>query len=173
MARIIPTDISIYNTLEAVRDKLRAGMSNKIYQNEHWFVRTWHINDPVEFDVRQLPIAIVKPDNEQRLDQYVQEDTAQHNLTVYFYPRAINRGADGSIPGRQTVAMIDRATRIIREDPTFDSSFYDVQVVGSTFRQPGVVESALLFSSEMKIVAKSRTPWFSTPIPLDYQNRRY
>ena len=137
-----------------------AGMTTG-HEDEEWYVKTWRIHDPVTFDVQDMPIGVLIPDNENRVDQYVQEDTEVDTLSVHLFPKAAEYVTDIIAAQEQLVAMVDRATRVVRQDPTLGHRVYDAQVMGTSFRQPGFIDNSRVHSATMRVQLKQRVLWDS------------
>lgn len=149
-------------TLELVRDTLEAGMTTGVGDSEDYYVKTWHIGSQMKWRPKDMPLALIKPEEEHRVDQYVQEDTEVDTVVVSFFPIAIRRATDDAVydANDKTVAMVDRATMILRRDPTLGHEIYDGQIVSSLFRQPGYIDQgATIHTAELRFQAKRRSPW--------------
>ena len=146
-------------TLNLVHDVLEIGMTTNRLATESWYIKTWYLNKQLAFDYRALPLAMVTPDDEHREDQYVQEDTEVDLIVVYFFPQAVDRAQDIDVPNASVVAMIDRASVLLRADPTLGEEVYDGQITGATFRQPGFTDGGVVHSAELRYRAKRRAPW--------------
>ena len=176
-------------SLRYVLNVLSKRMSQDHMKLEPWYVKTWHRNDPLQFDLRELPMAVVKPGEERRVDLYVQEDSVVDSIKVYFYPQTINRvksaldkkktalqlESDIDTPANMAIDMIERAGRIIRSDPTLgyndlvpgttdplpsDSYVINTQVTGSTFNQAGFIDSGTVYSAELNLEVTRRALWY-------------
>ena len=150
------------DSLMRVRGVLEAGLTTEQDSSEPWYIKTWYINDPIAFDYRELPFAIVKPSDERRVDTFVQSDTERDSISVWFFPVPINRARDMENevnPAIETIAIADRAARLIRQDPTFGANVINAQVLGSTFRQPGHVEGGDIHVIEMRLEVMQRALW--------------
>ena len=147
------------DTLSMVREALEAGMTTGVAPTESYYVKTWYESDPLEFPYQALPAAVVRPGDAHRVDQYVQEDTEVDPVVIHFYTTPISRASQAQVATAAQVAMVDRATVLLRRDPTFGSRVYDGQVTGSVFRQPGFTESGVVHTAEVRFVAKRRVPW--------------
>ena len=144
--------------LTLVRDTLEAGMSTS-QEDEDWYIKTWHIRNPMALDVNSLPLGIVVSDGPSRREQYVGEDTQVFDITVYFFSTPVTNTTQIDDANIHTEAMIDRATDLLRVDPTLSGEVYDIQVVGSIPRQPGFMGNATYPGAELKCQAKRRRPW--------------
>ena len=150
------------NTIDLVHSTLEAGMTTGVDDDEDYYVKTWHTGSQMKWRPKDLPLALVKPDTDHQVDQYVQEDTEVDNLVVYFFPIAIRRATDSGVDDAndKTVAMVDRAKRLLRQDPTLGHVVYDGKVTGTTYRQPGYVDQgATIHTAEIRYQAKRRVPW--------------
>ena len=160
--------------MELLRDTLEAGMTTGVAETEDYYIKDWYINDPLIMDVRDFPFALIKPDDTSRADLYIQEDAAVDDYVIHFFPTPIARvprDVRGQIePSKQMEEMIDRAIELLREDPTLGHTrnnvndpiarrLYDVQIVGSSYKQPGFVGEGVFHSAELRIQAKRRAPW--------------
>ena len=154
--------------MSLIRDTLKAGMTDNVEETNNYYIKKWYINDPVALDVGMFPFALIKPDDSGRSDLYVQEDAAVDDYVIHFFPKPITRiPEEETSPARQTEDMIDRAIELLREDPTLGYEgahdvarrIYDVQVIGSTFKQPGFVGEGVYHSAELRVQAKRRAPW--------------
>ena len=168
-------DASLESVLVNVMNTLARGMSgpitsvdndykwsantNSIYKDERFFIKTWYIDDPIAFDYRDLPLAVIVTDNPTREDQYVLLDNEVIPITIYFFVSAINRAKDYRISSRAVKEMYDRASRLIRQDPTMDHKFYNVLIDGSVLRRPGFTQSGDVNSLELKLRALRRIAW--------------
>ena len=134
------------------------------YRRQKFYVKNWYQNDPIRLEYSDFPFAVIKPTNENRVDQYLQEDTVTEFITVTFFPAPIARVERYKDPSGQSVAMIDRATRIIRSDPTFSKSdkpqVVEAQVISSVFRQPGFIGTEAAHVAELHLEIKQYVPWY-------------
>ena len=133
--------------------------ADSIYANERFFIKSWYIDDPIAFDYRDLPLAVIVTDNPNRQDQYVLLDNEVIPITIYFFVEAINRARNYRTGTRAVKEMYDRASRLIRQDPTMDHKFYNVLIDGSVLRQPGFIQSGDVNSLELKLRTLRRVAW--------------
>lgn len=129
------------------------------FSNKPFFIKTWYIDDPISFEYQDLPLAVITTDSPTRTDQYVLLDNEVTPVTIYFFPPAINRAKDYKIGTRATKAMYDRASRLIRIDPTMNNKFYNVLIDGSVIRQPGFTGSGDINTLELKLRTMRRLAW--------------
>ena len=151
--------MAIEDTIIQVEEILRAGMTTDKDSSESWYIHKWYTKDPISLDYRELPIGIIKPSNQNRVDQYVQEDTEVDLVKIYLYPRPINRASNVDDPTESINAMVKRASRLIRRDPTFGARIVDAQVTGTLFRQPGFTEGGVVHNAEMQVQVRQRELW--------------
>ena len=162
--------MTMESTLNHVQMVLKAGMTDG-HELEKWYVKTWHIGDPIRLDLTELPVALVIPETAPRVDQYVGQDTELDNVVVHLLPLSIDGvdffdsltvGNQALLAHAKLVAMVDRVSILIRRDPTFGSLVVDAKVSGSTFRQPGYIGGGgALHSAEVKLEVKRRIEWWS------------
>ena len=145
-------------TLDLVEEVLETGMTTG-HSDEDWYIKTWYVNNPGALEYQEMPLAVILPDNDNREDQYVQEDTEFDSVVIHFFPSPIDRVNDVQTKGSQTVAMVDRTIDLIRENPTFDSRIVDIKVVSSQYKQPGLVGQNVFHSAEVRLTAKRRVAW--------------
>ena len=133
------------------------------YKNRAFYIKNWYINDPIRVQYSDFPFAVVKPTGAHRIDQYVQEDTEIDNVTVSFFPEPIQRVENYADPSGESVAMIDRASLIIRANPTFlnqgQPRIVNAQFTGSVFNQPGFIGNETAHSAAIHIEVKRREQW--------------
>lgn len=151
-------------TLQHIRDILIPGMTDN-QEDAPWFIKTWLINRPIGYEVVDLPLGILASEGPSRRPQYVQEDTQVFDITLHLFskpvyemrsPEGVNLVENANI---EVEAMIDRATDLIREDPSLGGEFYDCMVSGTVPRQPGWLGNATYPGAEIKLQALRRRPW--------------
>lgn len=134
------------------------------HEAEPYYVKTWKLRSPISFDAVDLPLALVNSSLPNRADQYVGEDTQLTPIIINFFSRPVYRARNGGVDevnaaNAECEAMVDRATDLIRADPTIGARFYDCQVTGATARQPGWFGNSQYPGAEMQCQAKRRRPW--------------
>ena len=186
-------------TLRIIENRLRAGMTdfmrtdendNEIRaENQSYYVKTWFRYDPLQWDYKWIPFGVIMPTGEHRLDQYVQEDTEIDALTIYLYTSQIKTARGGAVikPTTDMVAMVDRATLVLRDEPTYthlpsflagtgveleemvdgeseqrftSRNIINAQVLGSQFNQVGFVGGSPAYKAEIRYQVWRRVEWF-------------
>ena len=162
-------------TLKLVRYTLENGMDREEGSDSlpRWYIKTWEENDPLEINLSDFPLAVIKPNDTTRLDQYVQEDTELDPLVVYLFPTPIRdpRGTAVRDINATVVAMTERVIALLRADPTLTAainalddvesySVIDAKVTGTRYRQPGFSDTgSTIHSGEVNIQVKRRASW--------------
>ena len=147
------------DSLERIKEVLDAGMCGEDYVDEEYYIKECYIHDPIALDYQMLPVAVIKPSDERRVDVFVQEDEAVDQISIYLLPAPIARAKEYTVPSDATTAMADRASRLIREDPTFGARVINAQIIGSTFRQPGWTSGGDVHSVEIRVEVRQRALW--------------
>ena len=150
--------MAMAESLDLVQATLQAGMTTG-HEDDLYYVKTWYVNSKLEFEVSELPLAVIKPEGEQREDQYVQEDTEIDNVNITFFPAPVSQRMQVDTANQANVRMIDQASRLLRADPTQGQQVYDTKVLGSTFNQPGFVGAASFHSAVLRVQLKQRELW--------------
>ena len=152
--------MAIKETLLRIHEILEAGMTTG-HDNDEYYIKTWYRNDPIGYDARELPFAVITPGNSHRVSQYVDEDTSIDPVTVHFFPDAISVQSKAQEVTDTLNGMADRASLLIREDPTLGVvDIYDAIPTGTTPHQPGFTGSgSTAHSIELQIEVKRRVPW--------------
>lgn len=140
----------------SIRAVLEGGMGD---DNQLWYVKTWFTKDPVRFDLSDMPAGIIIPENPRRVDQYVQEDTEIDDIVIHLFPKPAEHVINTELADDQMEAMVDRAIRLIRQDPTLGRRVIDAQVSGTVFKQPGFISSGRLYSAEIRVQIRQRVLW--------------
>lgn len=181
--------IGIDDTLRVVRNRLDAGMTTHpvdmmSYEDELYYIKTWFVNDPMEWNDGDLPTGVIMPSDEHRVDQYVQEDTEIDSLTIFLYMRQISRVrrrnsliTNPMLTNASMTAMVNRATSILRDEPTYthlptflrgtsavlvdhtSDNVIQGQVLSSQFRQPGFTSGGTVYMAEIRYQVWRRVPW--------------
>ena len=147
--------------LEILRDDyLQPVFSYDGAENEIWYIKTWHVNDPFRFDSRELPMAIIKPGNVRREDMYVQEDTEYQDLSIHFFSLSVRKVVEIAGQNEAIQAMIRRAIDTLRVDPTLGHQVIGSRILGATPKQPGFIEGhGQIHSTELRWQGWHRRLW--------------
>ena len=151
-------EMPITESKNTLRDVLYQGMTSG-HEDADWYIKTWFTRDPTTFTLSDLPVGLILAGSQSRVDLYVQEDSENDDVVIHFFPIGINRAVNYAVGQDAVEAMVERCIRIIRVDPTLGHQVYSAQVMGSTFRQPGMISNMRVHSGEVRVQMKQRAPW--------------
>ena len=161
--------ISNGRIIRIISDPVGSGYAyeNTRYVNEPFYIKRWYINDPIRYSYGDLPFAVIKPSNENLTTLYAQEDTEIDTVVVTFFPTPITRVERYQLPAGTSADLIDRASRIIRSDPTFrlegHPRVFSAQITSSVFKQVGFTGNETAHVAELHLEVKQRSQWRFVP----------
>ena len=147
--------------LEILRDDyLQPVFSYDGAEDEPWYIKTWHVNDPLRFDYQEVPMGVIKPGNVRREEMYVQEDTEYQDVAFHLFAHSISDYDDTETSNEAIQAMILRLTQTLRVDPTLGHRLIGSRILGATPKQPGFIEGhGYIHSTELRWQGWHRRLW--------------
>jgi len=150
-------------TIDTVLQMLANGMTNGHSEADDFFVRTWYTNDPLGLPSMEVPAgSVIASSPSPRDDVFVGEDSITETLHIRFYQPALRKSAEpAEIAAGMTriISMIEKASVILRTDPTFGSTFVYSKIINIEPLISGVSEANAYRVCEITFETLSRRLW--------------
>ena len=122
---------------------LKAGMTTGHTEADDYYVISWYLGDPIGLYQIQAPAAAIIPQTPtSRVSAYVGSDTVTETFIIRFYQPAYRTSTDEAEVAAgftRLLAMREKASALLRADPTFDSqcSYSEITAVNPSVYSAG------------------------------------
>jgi len=153
------------DTITTIINTLKAGMTTGHTTTDDYFVKTWYTGDPLALPSMECPAGAVfaKPGGPtSRNDVFVGEDTLIETVSIRFYQEAVRKSGEASeVAAGMTrlISMFETASKLLRTDPTFGSTFVTSKISNIDPQLPGVAGSNVYRVCEITFSVTSRVLW--------------
>lgn len=142
---------------------LPAGMTTGFSDTDNFYVKTWYTGDPLAMPSFETPSgAVIRGRPQSRLTEFVGEDTVTDNLFIRFYQPAVRKnGEPAELAAGYTrlTAMYEIAVKLLRVDPTFNSTIVNSEITNIDPLLPGVPEANAYRVAEITMKITRRALW--------------